>query len=123
MSSKKIDGVYFNLGDQLKNTRKMLGLTQKQLADIIGITNDYVSKIEKGEREPRDYLLSRIEKFISGGITLSIEDDKPIVSELPQAYQITAEEKELLECWGKMHEEDRRALLRHAKALLGLKVT
>lgn len=78
MSSDKIDEVEMTLGDMLRETRKMMGLNQTQLAEILGISVDYVSKIEKNKREPRDYLLSRIQKFIRGDVVLQIrEDDSP----------------------------------------------
>lgn len=38
--------------NNLKHLRKKEQLTQKQLADILGIHKDYVSMIERGKRTP-----------------------------------------------------------------------
>jgi transcriptional regulator with XRE-family HTH domain len=38
---------------RLKKLRKLNGLTQKQLANLIGVTQGTISKYESGEKEPR----------------------------------------------------------------------
>jgi transcriptional regulator with XRE-family HTH domain len=41
---------YAALRNQLKAMRESAGMTQNQLADAIGVTQSFVSKIERGER-------------------------------------------------------------------------
>jgi transcriptional regulator with XRE-family HTH domain len=36
--------------EHLKNARKMAGLTQEQLAELLGETQSFISKCERGER-------------------------------------------------------------------------
>lgn len=50
------------LGTNIKNARKKLNLTQKELADSVGIAAITVRKYESGEREPN---LKTIEKIAS----------------------------------------------------------
>ena len=39
-------------GDRIKETRKMRGLTQEQLAEKVDITLEYISQIERGLKVP-----------------------------------------------------------------------
>ena len=60
------------LGSYIKSRRKNLGMTQKQLAEKVGVTNVTISRYENGEREPSftefiklcEVLGMRIEDFI-----------------------------------------------------------
>lgn len=38
-------------GELLRNRRKALGLTQKELADLVGRERSYINRIEKGETD------------------------------------------------------------------------
>ena len=40
------------LGLYIKSRRKNLGMTQKQLAENVGVTDVTISRYENGEREP-----------------------------------------------------------------------
>ena len=40
------------LGSYIKSRRKNLGMTQKQLAENVGVTDVIISRYENGEREP-----------------------------------------------------------------------
>lgn len=37
------------MGNNIKNFRKREGLTQKQLSQIVGVSPNYISKIENGK--------------------------------------------------------------------------
>ena len=60
------------LGPYIKSRRKNLGMTQKQLAKNVGVTDVTISRYENGEREPSftefiklcEVLGMRIEDFI-----------------------------------------------------------
>jgi len=60
----KIDTVDKKIGKLVLLKRKELGLNQQQVADIIGISKDYVSKIEKGDREPSKLVKRGIDAFL-----------------------------------------------------------
>jgi transcriptional regulator with XRE-family HTH domain len=45
-------GEIFMIGERVKARRAEMGFTGKQLADKIGVTQPYISAIERGEREP-----------------------------------------------------------------------
>lgn len=49
-----------NLGEQIKKRRKSLKVTQRQLADLSGVSINTLTKIERGEGNPRLQILERI---------------------------------------------------------------
>ena len=48
------------LGERMKKVRKELGLIQKDFAAAVGITDAYISDIEKGKKYPSDPILQLI---------------------------------------------------------------
>ena len=55
----------FKIGYLLKEARKNSGLTQQELADKVGTTKSYISKIENNVKEAR---LSTLEKIVELGL-------------------------------------------------------
>jgi transcriptional regulator with XRE-family HTH domain len=53
-----------NLGTNLRDARKRLGLTQEQVAERSGVHATEVSRIENGKRDPRASTLLRLAKAI-----------------------------------------------------------
>lgn len=54
-----------NIGEEIAKARENKGLSQRQLANAIGISNAEISKIESGEREiPNPKLFRKISKVI-----------------------------------------------------------
>jgi transcriptional regulator with XRE-family HTH domain len=49
-----------NLGDSIREVRKKRLLTQRELAEKLGVTNTYLSAVENGSRKPSRKLLSKI---------------------------------------------------------------
>lgn len=58
-------------GEILKERRKELGLTQKELADIVGRERTYINRIEKGETDLQLSSLIRIATAL--GLMLKLE--------------------------------------------------
>jgi transcriptional regulator with XRE-family HTH domain len=68
MSSKKADP-YINLGEFIRRQRELAQLSVRQLADMCGISNPYLSQIERGLRTPSSMILQSLAK----GLRLSAE--------------------------------------------------
>lgn len=68
--------INFKIGAMLQEERRKRGLTQQELADKVGTTKSYISKIENGVKEAR---LSTLEKIVilgfGGGIELKITEN------------------------------------------------
>ena len=68
MTSKNTDP-YVSLGEFIKRQRELAQLSVRQLADICGISNPYLSQIERGLRTPSSMILQSLAK----GLRLSAE--------------------------------------------------
>lgn len=64
----------FKIGALIQDTRIELGLTQEQLAEKVGTTKSYISKIENNIKEARISTLQKIVELGFGGhLELSIK--------------------------------------------------
>lgn len=52
-------------GKELANRRKAASISQQKLADLIGVTNSYLSNVEAGKRPVSEKLLVRISDYIN----------------------------------------------------------
>lgn len=52
------------LGEFIRRQRELHELTMRQLSDMVGISNPYLSQIEHGLREPSDRVLQAIAKSL-----------------------------------------------------------
>lgn len=48
------------MGIRVRAKRKEMGLTQKQLADAVGVTREFITAFEAGYKCPSVYLLAQI---------------------------------------------------------------
>lgn len=53
-----------NLGDYLKEQRRNAELSLRQLADLTGVSNPYLSQIERGLRKPSAEVLQQLAKAL-----------------------------------------------------------
>jgi DNA-binding XRE family transcriptional regulator len=64
----------FKMGAFIHDTRLEMGMTQEQLAEKVGTTKSYISKIENNMKEARISTLQKIVKLGFGGsLKLSIK--------------------------------------------------
>lgn len=62
--------VHRSWGRKIRERREALGMTQTQLAELLGVHQPAVSAIEKGTSAPRD-----VTKFrIAGALGMTVED-------------------------------------------------
>ncbi|MEM6767204.1 MAG: helix-turn-helix transcriptional regulator [Bacteroidota bacterium] len=60
----------FKIGALIQEARKAKGLTQQQLAEKVGMTNSYISKIENDVKEAR---LSTLQKIVKEGLDSELQ--------------------------------------------------
>jgi DNA-binding XRE family transcriptional regulator len=58
---------------QVARLRIMRGLTQKQLADLVGTTQSSIARLESGRELPRLSFLQRVVEALGGKLTIRIE--------------------------------------------------
>lgn len=68
------------LGTMIRERRREMGLTQRDLADDVGVSNGYIARIEIGGRSPGAKILFKISEVLqipsAELISLSIVDAK-----------------------------------------------
>ena len=69
---RKVSEANVALGDSILAARARAGLSQKQLADICGIDQSDISKIERGVANPSILTLDRIAQAFGGKLIISI---------------------------------------------------
>jgi transcriptional regulator with XRE-family HTH domain len=93
---------------RLREWRTRRGLTQSQLADKVGWTSAYVSRLENGERR------LKIDQIVKLAKALGIEPAQLMVANQMPADDLDA----LISLAKKMRPEDRRRLIRIAESFI-----
>jgi transcriptional regulator with XRE-family HTH domain len=57
-------------GDRVRRLRKAKGVTQMELAELLGVGRSYLSQIERGKRDPG----LRLVKSIADGLKTTLSD-------------------------------------------------
>ena len=84
---------YVGIGERIRSKRKELGITQNKLSEMIGLSEHYISKIERAVSKPRVDTLAAISKvlnisldFLITGKTVNIENSETINKLLGTLY-------------------------------------
>src|SRR6266508_5169709 len=105
MAGRKTDP-YVNLGEFIRRQRELAQLSIRQLAELCGISNPYLSQIERGLRTPSSMILQSLAK----GLRLSAEtlyaqagildpkgdDDGGVVRAIMEDAKLSSRQREIL---------------------------
>ena len=76
------------LGEIIRRQRELSALSMRQFADLVGISNPYLSQIERGLREPSEKVLEGIAKSLQisvdtlreqAGMSVAADEETPAV--------------------------------------------
>jgi len=84
-----------NIGSRIKKARKEIGLSQKQLASALRLSDKAVSSYEVGRTTPSFETIKKIGKIVHKPIAYFDKDSNP--KDLDLQIKIKTVEKELLE--------------------------
>ena len=97
---------WFELGSFIREQRNSARLSLRRLSDLAGISNPYLSQIERGLRKPSAEILQQIAKalaisaetlYVRAGILEEREgDEHDIVTEIRLAHGLTEDQKQTL---------------------------
>lgn len=87
-----------SIGERIRIVRKDLGMSQKEFGDRIGISDNYVSEIESGKKEPSVPILLAIEyRFGISMVWIKTGEGKKEASkEVKDVFSVSEEEKEII---------------------------
>lgn len=79
------------LGEQIKKYRKKAGLTQKQLGEKLGISQQQIAQYENGKRVPKIDALIKIANALNAKFSdlIPMNDTLEWISETIEEYRIT----------------------------------
>jgi transcriptional regulator with XRE-family HTH domain len=105
------------LGEFIRRQRELQALSMRQLADLVGISNPYLSQIERGLREPSERVLEAIAEHLElSADTLyehterdEDEEEPPVVAAIRADRKLTARQRDsLIEIYNSFIEGGRR---------------
>lgn len=117
------------LGEKFRQLRKARGFSQRKLADLAGVSNDYISKIEKGKNENVGVITL---KKIADALMVSpfeLQSDTPLSQKALKPHKARSNDfqfkpdkstTELLKLWSHLDRADRKVILNVAKQLANL---
>jgi transcriptional regulator with XRE-family HTH domain len=80
------------LGELIRRQRELASLPMRQLAAMAGISNPYLSQIERGLREPSEHVLHAIADSLQvSAETLRTGDDDEPTGEQPEVSSVLAD--------------------------------
>src|SRR5438270_1220820 len=94
-----------DLGEFIREQRSVARLSLRKLSDMAGISNPYLSQIERGLRKPSAEILQQIAKalrisaetlYVRAGILEARDGDSDLVTEILRDTTITERQKQVL---------------------------
>jgi transcriptional regulator with XRE-family HTH domain len=87
----------FKIGEKIYQIRQCLGLTQRQLAEAVGVSHQLISSYEKGDSLPSLEVAVKIARHSDISLTWLTMDEKTPNKKTSES--ITAEERKILEMY------------------------
>src|SRR5438309_10112345 len=93
-----------HLGDYIREQRRDSNVSLRQLSKLAGVSNPYLSQIERGVRKPSAEILQQIAKglrisaealYVQAGI-LDLPTGGPVPGAMRAAAELTARQKQIL---------------------------
>jgi transcriptional regulator with XRE-family HTH domain len=89
------------VGENIKNTRNSLGMSQKQLAKKLGVAESFVNEVETGKKIANQNLIDRLSKVLGkdiNDITMSFEEEV-YREEKTQKFSAQPKKESVKEVW------------------------
>jgi transcriptional regulator with XRE-family HTH domain len=105
MSPEGLESRLRDLGEFIRDQRRTARLSLRKLSELAGISNPYLSQIERGLRKPSAEILQAIAKglrisaetlYVRAGILDERDDDADLVGDILRDPSITERQKQVL---------------------------
>jgi transcriptional regulator with XRE-family HTH domain len=100
----------FSLGEIIRRQRELQSLSMRQFADMAGISNPYLSQIERGLRAPSERVVEAIARSLDMSAD-ALYEQAGIAPEDAAAADGTSATRAAIEADGALNARQRRALL------------
>ena len=105
-------------GEVLRRLRTNAGMTQLELAGVLGCSESTVGMYERGQREPAFEMLEKIAKHFGVGMDVLLGKENEYSSESDVSVHLNQTESRLVEEFRSLTEQDQEYLLRTLEILL-----
>jgi transcriptional regulator with XRE-family HTH domain len=94
-----------SLGDYIREQRRSAQFSLRQLSDVAGVSNPYLSQIERGLRKPSAEILQQIARalrisaealYVRAGILDAVEENREVTAAVLADDAITERQKQVL---------------------------
>ena len=94
-----------SLGDYIRRQREMSELSMRQFADLVGISNPYLSQIERGLRAPSEQVLRSIADALhvssetlyeQAGVPRQEDGPSPVIAAIREDPHLTGRQRQSL---------------------------
>jgi transcriptional regulator with XRE-family HTH domain len=94
-----------SLGDYIREQRRSAQFSLRQLSDLAGVSNPYLSQIERGLRKPSAEILQQIARalrisaealYVRAGILDEVEEDREVTAAVLADDALTERQKQVL---------------------------
>lgn len=96
------------IGERIKNRRRDLGISQEQLAEILGVTYQQVQRYENGMNRLNVENIQVIADALSAPVSYFFEPDKPSMVSKEKASYTVPDEVKLLKYFRKIKDRSSR---------------
>lgn len=115
-----------NTGERVRSLRKQLGLSQVEFANRIGMTQGYVTNIERGTRDVNDRLIKLIsetysvseEWLLTGEGDMFQDNDHLLLANLMKKYRMNSMETALISAFFELTAPQREASVYFIKRMI-----
>lgn len=100
-----VEGRQRDLGTFIRDQRRQARLSMRRLAELAGVSNPYLSQIERGLRKPSADILQQLARglsisaeslYVRAGILEHDRGDVDVIGEILRDTSITAEQRQTL---------------------------
>lgn len=102
---------------KLAELRKTKGLSQIELAKILNVNQNTISRWEKGDREPNPEMLKTIANYFQVSVDYLLENEASNNKKIPKDLKKILEEEEVTLNGRMVSEEEKEQMLRVLEAL------
>ncbi len=115
-----------NTGERVRSLRKQLGLSQVEFANRIGMTQGYVTNIERGTRDVNDRLIKLMsetfsvseEWLLTGEGDIFQDNDHLLLANLMKKYRMNSMETALISAFFELTAPQREASVYFIKRMI-----